>query len=228
MTRALIASLSVAALFVLGSQATQAVTLTFYSDDDTRNGVLDLANELTDCSPNTTDICGETLTWDVGGMADFLTVSGSDGSENLVVIQDIDPAESGLGLLDGTDNIDAGETMTLSFMSPVTISAIEIFAPEAGNTPDFLAILVDSMSLTFNHTNIADGLSLMGTMFDITLDSDLTHDHDDKYGNWESVESRFYLASITFEKKSVPEPGTVLLLGLGLVGFGFARRRIAS
>ena len=166
MSRMLFTSLLAATLFALGSHVAHAspITLKFYSDDDSRS-TADIPNTTPTNGCSDPDICDSTLKWDVDGMIDFLSVTAKDGDVVRNVIQDINPADGGLGILGGDDdNIDGNEVLTLAFGGAgVTITDVSVFAPEHGDTPagaSLLKILFGSVTLTFNGVNSIGSLNL--------------------------------------------------------------------
>ena len=56
-------------------------------------------------------------------------------------------------------------------------------------------------------------------MFNITNSDGSSAGYTTTYGNWTYSQS-----GVSFSSQAIPEPGTLALLGLGLIGIGFVRR----
>lgn len=197
--------------------AAHAVTFTF------ANPGADIAAGGTGCFTGGMDLCGTTLSWTLGSVT--VTASGlgtpPTGSTK-AVIQDLFPDHGGLGVVNrsassgvfsGLDEVNSGETLVLTFNQPVFLNAVFFFDEDHDplDPDDTFTFKVDLGSPS-THL-FGDPFGDAGTTFFF------------KYGGLDAED--FYVASV--EVEPVPEPGTLLLLGSGIVGLaGRARRRTRS
>lgn len=207
-----------AVLAVSGSA--QATVFQFYNDDGNN---VNCAVGFDNCVLG--DAIAPSLDFSEGAVSFTVTQSGA-----LEVEQDTVPLYGGLGA-NGTsdnDNVDNGEALTFTSSSGslflMTVSMFdenhglnnELFsAPNGDASDDDLAIFVDGDLLgTFDAQSMID----LASMFDA---SDLT-------GNvftFEAIgDEGFYIAALDLVGSGVPEPGTALLIGLGVAGLASRRR----
>lgn len=161
-----------------------------------------------------------------------LTVTGSS-----TVIQDV-PSNGGLGVNGGAngDNMGGGEWLNFSF----------------GSSIDLLDFTLNGLMTGDGHQDAADGNIVVRSagggingpagFFD-GVGTDWTDTHGylaDQFSNFSDINSfkvttidatigdgwHGYVESITVRTASVPEPSLLALLSIGLVGIGFARRKV--
>ena len=155
-----------------------------------------------------------------------IQVSGTqtDGMTEGQVIQDLDPDWGGLAINGGTgdtDNMNDGETLTIALQGGggILLNSVSFFDEDHG-------IPIDGFTDNGNDVKLEIylGGGLVTTLWFALTDSQATFGvgfHGDTFiFTALSGSDNFYVAAI-----NVPEPATLALLGLGLLGFGFARRR---
>ena len=122
------------------------------------------------------------------------------------------------------DNLSLGEEITISLVSGGLFNwTVTEFRDDDHN----LATLTDTLTVTTN------GCTLSATTFGDELSMTYTGITSITYGFGGASPDNYYIAvaDLTLPpitNTEVPEPGTLLVLGLGIVGLGIARRKIRT
>lgn len=108
----------------------------------------------------------------------------------------------------------SGDTLILTDFLYTQIPSVAIWAIDLGNdsTIDY-SFTLESVSVTSGDSGNFSNLVLNGTGYFMATGFDKT------FGNWTYSQS-----GLSFSSESVPEPALLSLMGLGLIGFGAARK----
>jgi hypothetical protein len=215
-----------ASVVLVGAPATEAVTFRFEDPHATSpNGTPDA------CFNG--DLCGEELSFTKAG----ITVTASAFGLANAVIQDLNPGHAGLGAVwhgehhghdyyfdPSGDEVDWGEGLLLTFSEPVSLERVH-FRDE-----DHHSHFGPCATFRFSSDGESwDTLDLAGSV-GFGPDGPVSANFYFKYGGHSPRD--FYLARIRVEPEievfeAVPEPGSLLLVGGGLVALWARRRRHA-
>jgi hypothetical protein len=182
------------------------------------------------CGTTGDDICGQGIKWTLGGIT--ITGTGDDGVDDDFVHWDIAPAaKGGLGVNGDRDDIDGGddnlvddEMLTLAANAPIILDDLILYGDhELLDDGDVVEILVDGLhSFDAISTGDSDGTTIFkdsgGLLIDMLMGTSFKFTPSDGL--------QVYVAAFDAEiKRTVPEPGTLMLLGISLLGLGASGRR---
>lgn len=209
------------AVLMVSGQA-QATEFQFYVDS---MGDVDCPIGFPGCAAaDAVGSAGDPLSYSKDGVSFNITPTGTAS----IVEQDTVPEYGGIGA-DGNspnDNIEGDEGVLFTMTNgPATLFSVSLFDEDHGvdnnlflaNGPD-LEIFVDGASI--GQFEAADVLALANT---ISLDALTGTTFEFRALDGDG----FYVAGVDLLGSGVPEPGTALLIGLGIAGLA-SRRRVAQ
>jgi len=128
----------------------------------------------------------------------------------------------GNGAANGTVNVGLATTGVFATLFPTgTAGTIKDIDLSLSSISPLWTVGTVSFSMTsFTSGAVASGFQVIGT--GIITDSSGTYSQTDGYFSLNTTNTNTSV-SFNFDAKTVPEPGTIALFGLGLLGFGFAR-----
>lgn len=123
----------------------------------------------------------------------------------------------GIGIRDDEITGNAGQKITVTFSSAVNIVEVELLDlfPNEGGTGNHEVAIINASNLFSNPVFLAGGYYATGFQSNGTTTLEFSAAND----NW----SDYALARIT--TSSVPEPASIAMLAIGLIGLGAARKR---
>jgi hypothetical protein len=152
------------------------------------------------------------------------------GDTSFVGVCDVSTCPGGFGAEDGNFTAffgPVGDTATISQMLPTTpgdLYTLQFFlADPSGGTPNFFQVTFGSTVLTLNNFGAAFGYQ----EFDLTTIA--TGNQTNLSFTFRNDPAYWFLDNVTVRpggQGTVPEPGTLVMFGTGLLGVaGFARRK---
>ncbi len=225
----------ITAIVLAAPLAANATMISFDSNDPNYLGLSDSYTGLAACSSG--DRCSETQTWDLGGGLSLTassyirTPAASTTFDHSATLlwHDAVPGEGGLGSAaradlgdSGADNNTGYESIHLTFSEAVTLDSL-FFNGNHTAFEGYMFIGVDWDGSSFSY--YLDDYYTTGTVnvnymvTDVYIEPDWSMNPNGSVDPW-------YLSGLSFS--SVPEPSSILLLGIGLLGLGLERRKFSE